>query len=129
MSEGIYDLSLLLSSFPRYKDWFIAPAFGQRPSYAEFSTTQFPLWNSDIRWLIIHSKGDSLVDVTQSEAISKHLRKLYDTAGVPSDTRVFSNLDELTEEHNAMLRGDHYVRIIGEYILRSTSGEPSTLLI
>jgi hypothetical protein len=123
MSEGIYDLPLLLSTFPSYKEWFIAPTFGECDSYLDVSTTRYPLWNTDINWLIVHSKADSLVDVTQSMAINDHLRSLYDAAGVSSDTRVICNLDELEEEHNAMLRRDHYVRIIGEYILRSSGSE------
>jgi len=123
MSEGIYDLPLLLSSFPTYREWFIAPTFGERDSYTDASTTQYPLWNTYINWFIIHSKADSLVDIAQSMAINDHLRKLYDAAGVSSDTRVTCNLDELDEDHNAMLRGDNYVRIVAEHILRSSGSE------
>ena len=85
-TEGIYDLDLLLSSFPAYKDWFIAPAFGHYGTYAPFSVTRYPFRGhqgmtgydgTHIRWLIVHSKGDTLVDLKQAEAMYDHLRGLH----------------------------------------------------
>ncbi|KAG6814310.1 hypothetical protein H0H92_013435 [Tricholoma furcatifolium] len=113
MSEGIYDLDLLLRSFPAYREWFVQPAFGQYETYAQFSTTTLPLRDPDIRWLIVHSKGDTLVDLTQSEAIYQHLCSLYPSH---TPTHVFSNMDQLTAEHNDILSGMEYVDIIKKFI-------------
>lgn len=115
MSEGIYDVDLLLASFPQYREAFVAAAFGQRESYSPFGTTQFPLINPIVRWLIIHSKGDTLLDVLQSKAMYQHL---VDLNGENSDERVHSNLEELDDEHNAILRTDEYVRIVKDFICK-----------
>ncbi|RDB21271.1 putative isoprenylcysteine alpha-carbonyl methylesterase ICMEL2 [Hypsizygus marmoreus] len=114
MSEGIYDLSLLLSTFPAYREWFIAPTFGQHESYHQFSTTNFSLIDPHIRWLIIHSKGDTLVDLPQSEAMYKHLCNLY---GDDAAARVRFNANQLDGEHNAIVRSDAYVAIVKDFVL------------
>lgn len=121
MSEGIYDLDLLLSTFPSYREWFVENAFGQRESYADFSTTKFRLRNSatHIRWLVIHSKGDSLVDAPQSEAIYTHLCEMHEAVGISANS-VSQNTHDLKEEHNQILRGDDFVKIVGEFILGHT---------
>ncbi|TFK42675.1 Alpha/Beta hydrolase protein [Crucibulum laeve] len=113
MSEGIYDIDLLLSRFPDYRDWFIEGAFGKWDSYATFAAI-YPLRNSDIHWLIIHSKGDTLVDLSQSMAIYNHLRQQY---AAKSDTHVSSNTDSLEEDHNDILNGDEFVKIVGDFVL------------
>lgn len=119
MSEGIYDIDLLLSTFPLYKDWFIENAFGPQHSYADFSTSHLSLRSDDshIRWLVIHSKGDTLVDMAQSEAMYKHLRQLTAT----SDIRVEKNMDTLDGDHNDILTGDDFIHLVSEFILRDSS--------
>jgi len=117
VSEGIYDLPLLLQSFPEYLEWFIENAFGERENYASFSTTSLGLRGTPhIRWLVIHSKGDTLVDELQSRAIYDNLCRLYENAGL-SDQYVTKNWDELDEEHNDLLRGDKYIQIVANYLL------------
>lgn len=113
MSEGIYDLASLLAIFPQYLDWFIAPAFGRRDSYHAFSTTRFPLWNRDIRWLIIHSKGDTMVHLSQSKAMYTRLCDLY---GSFADTHIQLNLDQLDAEHDDILRRDEYIDIVKNFV-------------
>ncbi|KAG6854620.1 hypothetical protein C0991_004222 [Blastosporella zonata] len=113
MSEGIYDIDLLLQSFPTYLDWFIRDAFGHCASYAAFSTTTFPLISAHIKWLIIHSKGDTLVDMQQSETMYLHLCRLY---GSNASTRVFRVMDKFDQEHNDILRGQLYVDIVTDFI-------------
>ncbi|KAG5727651.1 putative kynurenine formamidase [Termitomyces sp. T112] len=115
MSEGIYDLDLLLSSFPAYHAWFIRPTFGQHDSYTAYSTTKLPLLGTHIQWLIIHSKGDTLVDVLQSEAMYQHLCSLY---GDHAATQVHRNTDHLDGEHNDILQGLDYVDIIKDFIAK-----------
>jgi hypothetical protein len=119
MSEGIYDPESLIAveRFPQYRDWFIAPAFGRRDSYDAFSTTRFPLWNRDIHWLIIHSKGDTMIDLSQSKMMYTRLCDLY---GSNADTHVHQNLDQLNTEHDDLLRGDEYVNIIKDFVLGDT---------
>ena len=111
MSEGIYDLDLLLSTFPKYKEWFIAPTFSLLDSYAKFSPSTFPLWNTHIRWLVIHSSGDTLVDIHQSQIMYEHLRSLHEAHPVHVSRNV-----ELKGEHNEILRADEYVRIVCEFV-------------
>jgi len=113
MSEGIYDMDLLLEHFPAYRDWFIEPAFGPHESFVQFSTTRLSLRNSTIRWLIIHSKGDTLVNMAQSKAMYQRLCELYESEAashVAFDT-------ELDGEHNDILHGDTYIQIIKHFIL------------
>ena len=119
LSEGIYNLDSLLAieRFSHYREWFIAPTFGRRNSYDAFTTTRFPLWNRAISWLIIHSKGDTLVDVSQSGEMFAHLCRLY---GLDAATRVHQNTNQLTAEHNDILYGDEYVNIIMGFVLGST---------
>jgi hypothetical protein len=116
MSEGIYDIDSLLAieRFAYYRDWFIAPTFGRRASYDEFSTTRFPLWNRNIRWLIIHSKGDDQVDMSQSEAMYKRLCDLY---GADMETRIEQNMDQLDGGHDDILRSNEYVNMVKDFIL------------
>jgi len=117
LSEGIYDLDLLVASFPSYIDAFIATAFGYTGPYPELSVLR-PLREgaSHIRWLIIHSKGDELVDVQQSERMHEHLQRVYTDAGLSATQLVKANLDELVEPHDGIFV-DTYVRMIASYIL------------
>ncbi|KAJ7248536.1 Alpha/Beta hydrolase protein [Mycena rebaudengoi] len=109
MSEGIYDIDLLLSRFPDYEGWFIASAFGKRESYAEFSTTRLPLReDSNIRWLVIHSSGDTLVDVAQSTTMHQHLV----TLGVD----VVGNMDQIAVDHDDVLLAPEFISIIHTFL-------------
>ncbi|THH15157.1 hypothetical protein EW146_g5278 [Bondarzewia mesenterica] len=118
LSEGIYDIDLLLSSFPDYRQWFIANTFGEWDSYVAFSTANISSrkGGEHIRWLIIHSKGDTLVDQHQSEIMYNHLLYIHKDA-----SRVLKNWEDLEEEHNAILRGDKFVRIVGEFMISDGS--------
>ncbi|KAF5365594.1 hypothetical protein D9758_003232 [Tetrapyrgos nigripes] len=118
LSEGIYDIDLLLARFPDYRDWFIAPAFGDKASYAEFSVPRFslrPEQKTDIRWFIIHSKGDKLVDLSQSEAMYAHLLRVYAES---AQSLVKRNVDELVDEHDAVLRSEVYMNMVSGFILQ-----------
>lgn len=110
MSEGIYDLDDLLLHFPGYKAWFIAAAFGDRDTYAESSVTSLPVrsLSTPIRWMVIHSKGDTLVNRGQSEALYDHLSGL----GVS----VQASLDQFEDEHDEVLQGDQFVQVVGDFI-------------
>ena len=112
MSEGIYDLDILITSFPSYRERFIYRAFGIAESYSQFSVLTYPTRPlSDISWLLLHSKADSLVNQFQTDAMYNHLFQLC-------PQNVFRNVDDLTEEHNVVLRGDRYVELIRQFIAR-----------
>lgn len=111
MSEGIYDLESLLLRFPAYRDWFIEPAFGPHQSYAPFSVLNYPLRHSQsgaISWLILHSRGDSLVDLPQSTSMHTHLTKL-------DPGHSFINIDDLDGEHNDIFRSPVYVDLVKDF--------------
>lgn len=117
LSEGIYDLDLLVASFPSYIDDFIATAFGSTGPYSALSVLR-PLREgaSHIKWLIIHSKGDKLVDMQQSERMHEHLQRVYTDAGLSATQFVKANLDELVEDHDDIFV-DTYIRMVSSYIL------------
>lgn len=110
LSEGIYDLDSLISSFPAYRSWFIEDVFGGHDSYADVSVIKAPTryHSGHIKWLIIHSKGDTLVDEQQSQAMYHHLRS--------QSVQVCKSFDELIEGHNEILRGDQYVDVLHRFI-------------
>ncbi|KAJ6596799.1 Alpha/Beta hydrolase protein [Mycena vulgaris] len=114
LSEGLYDLDLFIARFPETRNWFIAPAFGDLPSFADASTTALPLHAaSNIKWLVIHSSGDTLVDMPQSEAVHAHLRKLYDAA---ADAHVATSFDQLDVDHDDVVRSPEFVKIICMFV-------------
>ncbi|KAJ3811617.1 Alpha/Beta hydrolase protein [Lentinula aff. lateritia] len=113
-SEGIYDIERLLKDFPDYRSWFIEEAFRDLPSYATLDTTSLRLrTQNDIRWLIIHSQGDTLVNVAQSEAMLTHLNNLY---GQIEGKAVQGNIEELKAEHDTVLSTPVYLRIVVDFI-------------
>ncbi|KAH7889308.1 Alpha/Beta hydrolase protein [Phlebopus sp. FC_14] len=111
LSEGIYDIDQLLSTFPKYREWFIEQAFGKLDSYQDFSAATASLSPDcrHIRWLIIHSRGDDLVDEGQSRQMYNHLSEM-------NKERVAQTFGELTDGHDEILQGNLYVDIITKYI-------------
>jgi len=116
-SEGIYDINTLLKSFPTYRDWFIREAFGSLPTYNRYSTTRMALRDGTkhICWMILHSKGDTLVDILQSQAIYNHLQSHYD-GGLQGGGQIAKSWDDLEDDHNAILQSGKYIQIVGEFI-------------
>ncbi|KAI9065144.1 alpha/beta-hydrolase [Trametes sanguinea] len=115
-SEGIYDIDRLLHTFPTYREWFIAPAFGNSDDFSHVNVASYPLrkGGEHIRWLIIHSDADTLVNRLQSQTMYDHLCTLAAASGLPG--RVEKNFDELKEEHNDLLQGQVYPRIIADFV-------------
>ena len=110
MSEGIYDIDVLLSSFPGYRTWFIENAFGRMDSYdsvSAFKATVDPR-GQHIRWFVIHSRGDSLVDERQSQGMYDMLRE--------RSCLVSKSFGDLEGEHNDILKSPQYIQIIDKYI-------------
>jgi hypothetical protein len=109
MSEGIYDLDIFLISFPETREWFIQRAFGIAKSYSQFSVLTYPTRpSSAISWLLLHSKGDTLVNQIQLDAMYDHLFQLC-------PQNVFLNVDDLIEDHNDIPNSDRYVELIRQF--------------
>ncbi|KAF9552892.1 alpha/beta-hydrolase [Agrocybe pediades] len=113
-SEGIFDIDLLLARFPDYRGWFIEAAFGAAPSFDEYSVVKYPLLSrgssSPISWLVLHSKGDTLVDQSQSDAMFAHLLDITGPENVSLD------VDNLKEEHNDILVTETYANLVGDFV-------------
>ena len=72
--EGIYDIPDLAQCWPTYPDWFLRKAFGDEANWAAASPTR--LRNGDHRpWLVLHSRGDELVDLQQSVNFARAVRR------------------------------------------------------
>ncbi|KAL0071502.1 hypothetical protein AAF712_001359 [Marasmius tenuissimus] len=114
LSEGIYDIDRLLASFPDYREMFIVNAFGDLPSYVDFSVATYRerprAEHTKYRWIIIHSSGDTLVDSVQSEAMVDHLKSISGPSAVASSFR------ELDQEHDAILQAPQYIQLIADFI-------------
>ena len=125
VSEGIYDVDALLRSFPGYREWFIANTFGDHATYPDVNVASYQTrpGGEHIRWLVLHSSGDVLVDQLQSEIMYAHLSSIAitsDESVPPAATgprpRVSKNFDELSEAHNELLKGVVYPRIVADFI-------------
>lgn len=116
LSEGIYDIDALLSTFPTYRTWFIEAAFGARDSYADVSVTNAAPRSGcgHIQWLIIHSKGDTQVDEQQNQGAYDHLKS--------QAARLCKSFDELFDEHDDILRSNQYVEIVHRHIQKVIAG-------
>ena len=115
LSEGIYDLDALLTRFPEYRAWFVGPAFPPG-DLAPFAVTAHRLraGAEDVRWLLLHSAGDTLIDVAQSEAMHAHLCAI-------APGRVDRDFGSLTREHDEILHGDEvYIDLVGDFVARCT---------
>lgn len=117
IAEGIYDLDLLLVMFPKYQD-FVEGAFGKRAvhpgsSPTKFSVTQFDVpENSMIRWFVVQSTGDTLIDVNQAEAMISHLEASHKAP----TTHVFQDISTLKEGHHDVLQAKQFARLVAEFV-------------
>ncbi|TDL27355.1 alpha/beta-hydrolase [Rickenella mellea] len=116
VSEGIYDIDVLLRSFPDYREWFIADTFSERDSYADVSVTSFPLRENGahIRWLVIQSPGDKLIDILQAQTFFDHLVSLHRASGSESFLRF--DKTTFTQNHNDVLKEEGFARTVADYI-------------
>jgi acetyl esterase/lipase len=113
LSEGIYDLGALLRSFPAYREQFVEPAFGAGP-YDRFSILNATLRHgAGFPWFLIHSEGDTLVDVYQTTDMHNHLRS--------SEADVMVSLFDVVDEHDAILESEKYLHVVKKFLLPSTS--------
>ena len=114
-SEGIYDLDLLIKSFPGYLEWFILAAFGEHKTYEPYSVTAYNLRenSSHIRWLIVQSPGDKLIDTAQAAAFRDHLLKLQQ-----QHSGIYFEYDDttLTGDHHEIPRSEEFYQMIVRFV-------------
>ncbi|KAH9484229.1 Kynurenine formamidase [Psilocybe cubensis] len=123
LSEGIYDLDKLVARFPAYQAWFIEPTFGPPSSgdapYRRFSALEYPLRlsspssSSALAWLLLHSTGDTLIDLDQTRSMYNHLVQI-----APTPSLISINTDALKEEHDAIFEGDAYLQLVRQFTSR-----------
>lgn len=147
--EGIYDIDTLLDSFPSdfYRE-FVEQAFGARSSsireprpYDDVNATLYILPQSrsrdadHLRWVIVHSKDDELVDSPQAERMVAHLRELYDglaAADVGTDAgsededvpekgkrrqSVVAEYNRVSGRHDELLESEELAQFVGDVIM------------
>jgi acetyl esterase/lipase len=112
LAEGIYDLDLLLKAFPDYRD-FVQGAFEMSSaSFSRFCVNRYKARNGiTTQWLIVHSPGDTLVDLPQADAMYHHLRSEYLTIG-SDPNKIERDFVTLTGGHDEILTGPEFVRLI-----------------
>ncbi|KAG0172683.1 Kynurenine formamidase [Apophysomyces sp. BC1034] len=105
-ADGIYDIPLLVKTFPGYMD-FIGQAFGlDKTKYLEASPVSKRA--SPIPpVLIVQSLEDTLIDVAQANAMANHLKSL--NADVRLDTSV-------NGDHYEMLKTPEFVNLVTEFV-------------
>lgn len=118
LSEGIYNLDLLCESFPTYRSWFVEAAFGppsDTDGYGRFSVAEYPIREgfSHAQWLLVHSRGDTLIDQKQADTFFSHLQASFSAEGMGDLVR--KNVTSISMEHNDMLKTDAYSDFMGNY--------------
>ena len=119
MSEGIFDLDRLVACSPQYREWFVANAFGGIAKFSDFSVFNYPSREhmDSTRWLIIHSKGDTLIDVGQSQSMYEHISRLYLKQNLPIEKHVYLDTDGLRVGHDDIFKEDKYIEMVSSFIL------------
>jgi len=104
--EGIYDVPLLVQTWPTYREWFVDKAFTCESTWDKGSPTHRHVVIG-APWLVAHSAEDELVDMAQSTTFVKHLA----LEKVPAKL-----LDDLTGSHDEVI--SDFSSPLGEKILR-----------
>jgi len=89
-----------------------SPPFG--PDYYKFSIANSRLdCRAEFPWLLIHSPGDTLVDVLQTTDMHIHLQS--------SQANVMISLNDVVDEHDAILESEKYVDVVKGFIKPGSS--------
>lgn len=122
LAEGIYDIDLLLQRHPTYND-FIGGAFTARDSYTDVSTPNFAAreGSDHIKWLVVQSTGDTLIDEEDSLVMYEALTKLY-----PGTANVSKDFTGFTQDHFEVLDTDDFKDLL---LLFSGRSESKKILI
>ncbi|KAI8618172.1 Alpha/Beta hydrolase protein [Chytriomyces sp. MP71] len=113
--EGIYDIPLLVRTYPAYKEWFIVAAFGHETDggwSVGSATTHTPrIVGTQPYHLIVHSTGDELVDVGQAKA-------WYDALRDAKVEGVEYVVDKMHSKHDDVLKDPVFFVTVSEWIQR-----------
>ncbi|KAG8894732.1 Kynurenine formamidase [Tulasnella sp. 408] len=117
LAEGIYDIDLLLQRHPTYND-FIEGGFTARDSYTDVSTPNFTTYEGSghIKWLVVQSTGDTLIDEDDSLVMYEALTKLY-----PGTANVSKDFTSFTQDHFEVLHTDDFMDLLLQFSGRSES--------
>ena len=73
--SGIYDIPLLIKTWPQYEDQFITLEFGASSKWQDESPA-YAMFENKANWILVTSKKDELVDTAQTELFKRHLEEL-----------------------------------------------------
>lgn len=116
--EGIYDIDLLLATFPDYQDFidgaFLMDGETSNKSLSRFSVNHYIVRpEAKARWLVVHSPGDRLVDMPQAEAIYSQLQSEYQRIGSKSvQELVKSDFTTLKGDHDDLLKTSEFAKLV-----------------
>lgn len=120
--EGIYDVDLLLATFPDYRDFihgaFLMEGETSGKSFSRFSVNHYVVKpEAKARWLVVHSPEDRLVDIPQSEAIYSQLKSEYQRIGSNLITeQVKSDFTSLKGDHDDLLKTLDFAKLVHSII-------------
>ncbi|KAG8786803.1 Kynurenine formamidase [Serendipita sp. 397] len=110
-AEGIYDLMLLLKTFPDYRD-FVEGAFPTTGSLEEYSVSRYLCRSGTaIPWLLIQSPGDTLIDTPQAEAMYQHLRLEYERNGWDTNL-IRRDFESVKGDHDELLSTLDFAKLV-----------------
>ncbi|KAJ3409829.1 Kynurenine formamidase [Chytridiales sp. JEL 0842] len=113
--EGIYDIPLMVETWPTYKDWFVEAAFGKKeggkwvegsPSLQGFEGEE----GRAVNQLVIYSLNDELLDPAQSRQWAEHLKAL----GVKS---MYLEGGEIQGKHDEVLNEKAFFETVARFAL------------
>ena len=86
--EGIYDIPLMVQTWPSYKDWFVVNAFGSNETvWKQASPKYMNPGRLDIPYLLLHSVNDELMDMEHTTSFSRYLIETVGCENVILDTK------------------------------------------
>ncbi|KAG8878317.1 Kynurenine formamidase [Tulasnella sp. 331] len=111
VTEGIYDVDLLLRTNPDYIS-FIHGAFGPATNYEHVSVSRFgaQVGGEHIHWLIVQSAGDELISQDQADAMWEGLRR--------AEQDVEMDNTSVTENHFELLWTQGFYSIVDKMVSR-----------
>lgn len=118
LAEGIYDLELLLKSFPDpYYRKFIEGAFplSAASPFTHYSVTRYRMKRGHtLPWIVVHSLQDTLVDDLQARAMHQHLQSEHRRLGL--DTELVQFKIHAMGDHDEMLTSFEFARIVADVV-------------
>jgi acetyl esterase/lipase len=103
--EGIYDIDRIATMYPEYVNWFLIHAFPKKESWNQLTLFTKPL--KDVKIIVMHSKGDELVDWKHAQEFCDYhcknlitLKELHGTHdGVLSTIEFYDAIEEVIKKY------------------------------